>query len=164
MKKYFALIIVIGALSTGAYFSQKSFVELENAPITKSTEVVSPKIEVKPQSPARVHATPPPFKPATTSEQPEIPAHSDATSYVIPVHASGSVLDAMRAFASTTSFRFEGRDYPSLGFFVESINGKKPAGGFVWIFYVNGVKSGKGVSSMHVTPDDNVEWKYEKSY
>ena len=89
---------------------------------------------------------------------------STLTSYTIPVLASESVFDAMRAYASTSNFVFTGRDYPSLGFFVESIDGKVSADGSNWMLYVNGKQSPKGASSEIVAPGDTVEWRYEKGY
>jgi len=70
----------------------------------------------------------------------------------------------MRALASTSSFTFAGRDYPSLGFFVDSINGQKNAGGRYWILYVNDVSATNGVSSTVLQAGDLIEWKYEKGY
>ena len=70
----------------------------------------------------------------------------------------------MNAAASSTSLTFTGRNYPSLGFFVESIDGKQAGNGSAWIFYVNGKESQTGISSTMLHPGDTVEWRYEKSY
>jgi len=73
----------------------------------------------------------------------------------------------MRELASTTNFAFTGKDYSSLGFFVESINGlpaqagKKNSDGFYWILYVNGKSSDLGVSQAKISSGDTIEWKYE---
>ena len=75
-----------------------------------------------------------------------------------------SVLDAMRSLASTSDLSFTGRDYPSLGFFVDSINGKKAESGYNWMLYVNGKLSNTGASETHLKAGDTVEWKYEKGY
>lgn len=83
---------------------------------------------------------------------------------VVNVTAKGMVIDAMRSLASTSAFTFTGRDYPGLGFFVDSINGKKNADGMYWILYVNGVLATAGVSALSVSAGDTIEWKYEKSY
>ena len=81
--------------------------------------------------------------------------------YQIPANNS-AVLDAMNELSSTRDFKFTGKDYPSLGFFVESINGKKNADGFYWILYVNGKSSDLGVSQAKIRAGDTIEWKYEK--
>jgi len=84
--------------------------------------------------------------------------------YSVNLTSGETVLDAMRALASTSSFTFAGRDYPSLGFFVDSINGQKNAGGRYWILYVNDVSATNGVSSTVLQAGDLIEWKYEKGY
>ncbi len=77
---------------------------------------------------------------------------------------TGTVLDAMRVYASSSSFTFTGRDYPSLGFFVDSIEGKSSEGGNNWMLYIDGKLSPKGASSALVSPGERVEWRYEKGY
>jgi hypothetical protein len=74
------------------------------------------------------------------------------------------VLDLMRALSSGTSFTFTGENYPSLGFFVESINGAKNADGKYWILYINGKSSDVGASNAVIRSGDTVEWRFEKSY
>jgi|SRR3989338_6196392 len=78
--------------------------------------------------------------------------------------AGSTVIDAMRVLASTTGFSFSGKDYPSLGFFVESINGQKAESGYNWILYVNGKLSGTGASQTTLETGDAIEWRYEKNY
>ena len=84
--------------------------------------------------------------------------------YGTHVAAGSTVLDTMKTLAAEGDFTFTGRDYPSLGFFVESINEKRQSDGYVWIFYVNGVKSSIGITSLTLKPGDTIEWKYEKKY
>jgi hypothetical protein len=88
----------------------------------------------------------------------------EGVSHVMPVQTGTSLLDAMRELSTTQQFTFTGSNYASLGFFVESINGKKAADGYNWIFYINGKESGKGVSSTVLNSGDTVLWKYEKGY
>ena len=83
------------------------------------------------------------------------------TNYQIAIPAKTTVLNEMRTLASSTSFRFSSRDFPGMGAFVESINGKQNAGGKYWILYVNGVQSPKGISQTYISNGDRVEWKYE---
>lgn len=84
------------------------------------------------------------------------------TSYPFNVRSGETVIDAMRALSSEGAFTFTGRDYPSLGFFVDSINGRANAGGMYWFLYVNGVSAASGASAVTVQPGDIIEWKYEK--
>ncbi len=87
-----------------------------------------------------------------------------STTYALSVRAGETVLGAMRALGSAGTLRFTGREYPGLGFFVDSINGVSSAGGKYWVFYVNGVSATQGISSTIIEKGDLVEWRYEKSY
>ena len=84
--------------------------------------------------------------------------------YSAHIEKSESVLDLMRSLVSTSSFTFTGKDYPSLGFFVESIDGKRNGDGKYWILYVNGKSSDLGASNATIHAGDTVEWRFEKSY
>lgn len=86
------------------------------------------------------------------------------TMYPISVSAGETVIEAMRALSSTDTFTFTGRDYPSLGFFIDSINGKANANGMYWMLYINGVSASAGASSVIVKPSDTILWRYEKGY
>ncbi len=89
---------------------------------------------------------------------------ANADRYIIPVLESGAVLDAMRAYAARSDFTFTGSEHPGLGFFVESIGGKKSGGDSYWFLYVNGSSSSRGASTEMVSPGDEVEWRYERGY
>lgn len=118
MKKYLALIIVVIALASGAYFTQEWFVNY-------SVE------ERVPQS-----------------------------SYTIPVTSTGTVLEVMSAFATSSDFEFSGRNFSGLGLLIEEIEGVGNKGGFYWTLFINNELSERGVSSAHVSPGDVVEWRY----
>lgn len=95
------------------------------------------------------------------------PAHAQATvivagrSYPVLLEADTTVLGAMRELSSSGALSFSGKEFPSLGFFVESINGVKNAKGAYWMLYQNGVQSRVGASSTAIRPGDVIEWKYE---
>ncbi|MDP3965243.1 MAG: DUF4430 domain-containing protein [bacterium] len=80
------------------------------------------------------------------------------------VRVGATVLDAMNELASSGDFKFTSKEFPGMGTFVESINGKAGADGFYWILYVRGTLSQTGASQTIVNPGDNIEWKYEKGY
>lgn len=113
----------------------------------------------------RERAAPPPSAGAVASE-----ATANATlsiggvAYPVTVAQGGTVIDAMRALAASGAFTFTGREYPGLGFFVDSINGQVSAGGKYWVFYVNGVSATVGAGATEVHAGDTIEWRYEKSY
>ncbi len=86
------------------------------------------------------------------------------TTYSIEVTHGETVIDAMRALASTSDFAYTGKDYPGLGVFVDSITGKKNGNNMYWILYINGTVSTSGASVTVLGAGDTVEWKYEKSF
>ena len=79
-------------------------------------------------------------------------------------HSTPSISSGQAGSGQATDFVFTGHEYPSMGMFVDSINGKKNTGGYYWIFYVNGKSSQYGISSAVVHPGDTIEWKYERGY
>ena len=104
--------------------------------------------------------------PATISrsivQTPDITLIVASSSYQIDVPPDSTVLDVLRAAASTSALQFSGREYPSLGFFIDSINGVRGANGSYWALYINGTYSQLGASSAVVKAGDTVEWRYEK--
>ena len=124
-----------------------------------------------------IQANPVPAIPATPTTTPKAAAPERAvaafasnvtivvgsSSYPVYVAPGGTALDAMQVAASSSSFTFTGREYPSLGFFVESIDGAPNANGFYWFLYVNGVSSQTGASQTTLHDGYTVEWRYEKN-
>lgn len=88
---------------------------------------------------------------------------ADGSTFEIRIPEGASVYDVMRLARDTRGFRFEGREFQDLGFFVESINGKRqdPLRGFYWIYKINGQKAKVGVSGYKVKQNDVIEWAYE---
>lgn len=81
----------------------------------------------------------------------------------IPIEQEGTVLEAMQSYEARSSFTFSGTEHPALGFFVESINGKKNEDGYYWFLYINGTSSPLGASQALVHTGDVVEWRYKTS-
>ena len=103
---------------------------------------------------------------------PELVDHRDSGSgsveqgareYLVPVVRAGTVRDAMREQERTGTVRYEGRDYPGLGYFLESINGVRAEKGAYWFLYINGELSDRGASSADVAPGDTVYWRLEEN-
>lgn len=82
-------------------------------------------------------------------------------SYRIGVTEGETVLGAMEELRARGGFTYTSRDYPGLGTFIDSINGKMGGGGLYWILYVNGKSSDLGASAVIVKANDVIEWKYE---
>jgi hypothetical protein len=110
------------------------------------------------QTPASV-----PIAPATNgATRSEAKLTVDGETYA--VQAGATVYDAMKQLGDAGKLSFAGQAYPSLGFFVESINGKKNAADYYWILYVNGISSSLGASAARIHSGDAIEWRYEKGY
>lgn len=86
------------------------------------------------------------------------------TTYPLVIAGKETVLAAMQTLSSTTNFAFTGKENPSMGLFVESINNKKNENGNYWFLYVNGISASYGVSTQEVSPGDTIEWKYDGGY
>ena len=137
MKKYFILIgAVVAVVITTAF----AYTHLES-PVQQTIQIFS---DVATTS----HAT---FK------------VGDKT-YSLDIAPNETVIDAMRSLASTSDFSYTGKDYPGLGVFVDSINGRKNAGGMYWILYLDGTTTSSGASATVLNDSDIVEWKYEKGF
>lgn len=177
MKKYLLLAVVVTLFASGSYVAEKSFITppipaptVFETPSGESPEVKPPEIEVKPQS--QPSARTPQTRTATTTNAPKA-VYSPAPNFTLSVAGSSyaafapsgsTVFNAMKVLASTSDFAFTGKDYPSLGFFVESVNGQKAESGHNWILYVNGTLSGTGASQTTLKAGDAIEWRYEKNY
>lgn len=85
----------------------------------------------------------------------------DGSAYPIELAPGDTVLDAMQK-ARAFGLDFSGREYPSLGYFVESISGKAAQGGYYWFLYINGISSQTGASQTPIHPGDTVEWRYKR--
>jgi len=99
-----------------------------------------------------------------SSTQTGITVSIEGATYIAAIQDNSSVLEAMRTLQESGEFIFSGREYPSLGFFVESVNEKYGTDGFYWILYVNGKLSGAGASQTMLKAGDAIEWRYEKGY
>ena len=173
MKKYLLLGATIILLAGGSYFTERLFLSssaptstVSNATTTNAAApsvlaMQAPAVPIqKSENAASQILTAPPSAPQT----PNVTFAASGTSSGVYAPPGSTVLDAMRTLASTSDFTFSGRDYSSLGFFVDSIKGKENADGYYWILYVNGKSSDTGVSQTTLSAGDTVEWKYEKSY
>lgn len=58
-------------------------------------------------------------------------------------------------------FKFSGKNYPGLGFFVTEIGTLQAGDGKNLFYYINGKKATVGVSSYLLKDNDVIEWKLE---
>ena len=136
--------------------------------LPQASHVVVLPAQEQPAAPAATSSpsstsTPPSAVATSTSGRTSITVAVGTAHYTADVANGTTVIDAMRSLAGE-GFSFTGREYPSLGFFVDSIGGKKNADGYYWILYVNGTSSELGASSVVPHSGDAIEWRYEKGY
>ncbi|HCM43599.1 MAG: hypothetical protein UY39_C0043G0006 [Candidatus Kaiserbacteria bacterium GW2011_GWC2_49_12] len=164
MRAHKTLLILIVIILFGAIFAyviSPTQIDLEPQPETRDIVTSSPRENAS----RKVGADIP-----VSTEIPKKIGESVATPYIlqrlshtIPVLSRATVLEAMEEYAgANTAFVFSGQDFPSLGLFVDEINGLKNAGGFYWTLFINNTLSEKGASSAEVKPGDVVEWRYQK--
>lgn len=83
--------------------------------------------------------------------------------YTLQFNAGENLLTAMRRLDNADdNFQFSGREYPSLGFFVEEINGIKnnPTNNEYWGYYINGKTATVGISLYILKLNDLIKWQY----
>jgi len=90
-------------------------------------------------------------------------ALAEVDNVTIPIYTEGTVLSAMEAHRDASDFTFSGSSFPGLGFFVDTIDGRRTEDGYHWLLYIDGEMSSRGVSSARVAPGSVVEWRYEKN-
>ena len=84
-----------------------------------------------------------------------------ARTHALIAETAGSVESLMQERHSNGSLTYTSRAYPTLGSFLESIDGLKNQDGFYWMLYINGSSASVGMSHAQVVPGDRIEWRYE---
>lgn len=189
MRKIYLSIIslLIAGIATAVWFAQTPQAVISYGPSElKSSEITSTSSTARedpsPSVPAlRAHA---PHTGSTASETereapraeptPEADGRSaptcdsvriiiESATYVPCVSGEMSVLSTMQ-IAAEDGLSFSGREYPGLGFFIDSINSKTAEDGYYWFLYINDESSSLGASLTHVVSGDVIEWRYKRSY
>ncbi len=165
---YFAVAVIIVAAGAAFFLHHFSGTSKANREATSTPAAVlnitAPSVNMATVTPAEVqramqvtsHAS------SSTAPIPTVTLIVGSTTYGIYVSDNATVVEAMRSAASSTSFTYSGRVYPSLGFFVDSIEGVKGGNGSYWALYIDGKYSELGASSATVKRGDTIEWRYEK--
>lgn len=83
--------------------------------------------------------------------------------YNVNIKEGETVYDAMTNIQNVkeNNFSFKSKEYPSLGIFINEINGIKGGSGKYWIYYVNDKKASVGVSNYVLKSGDIISWKQE---
>ncbi len=168
--RLFCLLLFI-AIGSAAYVLTPNKVQTPTPPsnlspinIVQPTQALLPNSTIKENSASQL---------ATTTSKEAKPELLSATlkasdrTYNLNLQPNTTLLEAMRQLTAQSAqpFIFSGKEYPSLGFFVEEINGIKndPGSGKYWIYYINGQTAQIGISNYQVKQNDLIEWKYETS-
>jgi len=83
------------------------------------------------------------------------------TLYELKIAEGSSVYDLLAVAQETTDFTFAGREFAGLGFYVDSVNGKKEGNNKYWIYYINGQKAHVGVSWYQLNNHDTITFHLE---
>ncbi|MEK9160435.1 MAG: DUF4430 domain-containing protein [Patescibacteria group bacterium] len=89
------------------------------------------------------------------------PTPAQLDTYAFVADATGTVELLMLQKRDEGLLTYVSRTYPTLGSFVESIQGHKNEGGSYWMLYINDSFSSVGMSQATVIPGDRIEWRYE---
>ncbi len=76
-----------------------------------------------------------------------------------PLSEEMTVYDAMNLLKEEGKITFEGKNYPTLGFFVTSINSISAGAGKNLFYYINGEEASVGISTYQIKEGDSIEWK-----
>jgi hypothetical protein len=80
--------------------------------------------------------------------------------YDIEIKEGSSVFDFMEKIKKeNNNFDFKYKEYPSLGIFVNGINGVDGGGGKYWIYFVNKKEASVGVSNYILREGDIINWE-----
>lgn len=164
MKKTSLIITGIAlALAAAVFIHDNQKAPLVAVPTISPIATTTSTAKMERSATLAIFTRPAPAAPAAIAQN-NVTLTAGAHAYGANISGSESVLTLMRSLSSATDFKFTGEDYPSLGFFVESIDGVRNADGKYWILYINGKSADVGASNASIKSGDTVEWRFEKSY
>ncbi|MDP2640933.1 MAG: DUF4430 domain-containing protein [Candidatus Yanofskybacteria bacterium] len=136
--------------------------------LIEESELVGQGFDIVGQQKKRTDIEDVPYEKQAVSYYPAYPVITltvEGKEYLVPAIEEITVLEAMR-IAEGNGFRFSGKDFFGIGFFVEEIEGRRqdPGKQMYWVYSIDGQKARMGVSQQKVVPGNIIEWTYEKSY
>lgn len=83
--------------------------------------------------------------------------------YELKINEGANVFDVMKKLQDEkeNEFSFNYKEYPSMGVFIDEINGIKGDSGKYWIYYVNNTEASVSVSKYVLKSGDIINWKQE---
>lgn len=95
--------------------------------------------------------------PATQDTSPD--TATEAFSFV--AKTDGTVEALMQRMRESAEVTYVSKEYPTLGSFLESLQGTRNANGKYWMLSINGIRSSVGMSQAEVVAGDTIVWTYE---
>lgn len=162
----YIVFAVAATLLAGIFFSTLNFAS-RSATVTATVESTkrSERASQEGGAPASGASRASAGAPAAPSEQSgaaRVPSE-DSTLVVIPTIEGKTVYEAMLAYQAVGGITFTGRDFPGLGFMLETLGGRGPESGNYWFLYINDESAQKGASQITLKAGDRVEWRYRAS-
>jgi hypothetical protein len=168
-KKQRLIVLLIFILSLSFFvfsFNNKVNLEKENKTINKADPLGESEIKTKlkenispiPEVREGAHEANPIF----LSEN-QVTINVLGNNYSVSIEEGESVFEVMQKLADyqESNFSFEYKNYPSLGIFIEKINGVNGKSGAYWIYYINDEEAKVGVSKQILKSGDVITWKQE---
>jgi hypothetical protein len=152
---FFSTIILVGFFVD--FNQNKNYVENKSIEQQNFKEIVSIKNETTKQEKEKID------NPIQNEKELNVSLIVLDKTYNISINEGNTVYDVMKNLQNSkeNNFSFEGKEYPSLGVFVEKINGVKGESGKYWIYYVNDKQAQVGVSNYVLKEGDIISWRQE---
>ena len=163
----FIFISLLTLLLAGFFIARNATppTTVQNATISQATTTPTPD-QNTPDTISRTPLPPveSPSQPTRQESLQRVTVLIDTTTLSVPLATEQSVMDVMETARTLRLLDFTSKEYPGMGRFIESINGRKGADGLYWILYINNTSSDVGASAALVRPGDVIEWKFTKGY
>lgn len=97
----------------------------------------------------------------STSATPHTSPSTAIESFSFFAKTDGTVEALMQRMHESAEITYVSKEYPTLGSFLESLQGIRNANGKYWMLSINGIRSSVGMSQAEVVAGDTIVWTYE---
>lgn len=155
----FPILIIISFVYFFSY-RQINKEEVQSTQVTQvlpvTSNMVPPEIEAKPLSGNVSFIN---TKIEKTEEQERVNLIVLDKEYEVGIKRNDTVYHMMENLQKENNFSFNYKEYPSLGIFINEINGVKGEKSKYWIYSVNGQEASVGVSKYVLKGGDVIKWE-----
>lgn len=176
------MVLIFLALSSGAYLllPDKASAPQQSSSPTPSAQnlpwanVATNTVISKPMAKTTPQTTEAKNSPTTTNPESKEVANADQISIAVTIEINGqkyplsmpeksTAYEAMAKLVADKKITAVFKEFSSLGYFVDEINGVKTDknAGKYWIYYLNGKPAQLGISQYILKNNDSLTWKYE---